>query len=98
MEFIIKNPVIVYFAVINLVAVVLCVSDKIKARKKKRRISEKTLFTVSFLGGAVAMYLTMLAVRHKTKHKRFMFGLPLIILLEVMLLLALIKYAPNLFM
>ena len=74
MEFIIKNPIIVFFLVINVLAVVFCVADKIKARKRMRRISEKTLFTVSFLGGAVGMYVTMLIIRHKTKHKRFMFG------------------------
>lgn len=98
MEFIIKNPIIVFFLVINIVAVVFCVADKIKARKRMRRISEKTLFTVSFLGGAVGMYVTMLIIRHKTKHKRFMFGLPVIILLQIVILLFLIKQAPNLFM
>ena len=98
MEFIIKNPIIVFFLAINVLAVVFCVADKIKARKRMRRISEKTLFTVSFLGGAVGMYVTMLIIRHKTKHKRFMFGLPAIILLQIVILLFLIKQAPNLFM
>ena len=53
------------------------------ARRKKRRIRERTLFVLCFLGGSPAMYLTMLAIRHKTKHKSFMIGIPLIMLLQI---------------
>ncbi|MBE6769179.1 MAG: DUF1294 domain-containing protein [Ruminococcaceae bacterium] len=95
MEFILKNPILVFIIVINLVAVVVCIADKIKAIYKKRRVSEKSLFTISFLGGATLMYLTMLVIRHKTKHKRFMVGLPLIILLHAVILLLVIHYFPN---
>ncbi|MCL2071914.1 MAG: DUF1294 domain-containing protein [Oscillospiraceae bacterium] len=41
------------------------------------------LFFVSAIGGSVAMLLTMRAVRHKTQHKRFMVGLPVIIVLQI---------------
>lgn len=95
MEFILKNPILVFIIVINLVAAVVCIADKMKAVRNKRRISEKTLFTISFLGGAILMYLTMLVIRHKTKHKRFMVGLPLIILLHAVILLFVIHYFPN---
>lgn len=95
MEFILKNPILVFIIVINLVAAVVCIADKIKAIYKKRRVSEKALFTISFLGGAILMYLTMLVIRHKTKHKRFMVGLPLIILLHAVILLFVIHYFPN---
>ena len=95
MEFILKNPILVFIIVINLVAEVVCIADKLKANYKKRRISEKTLFTISLLGGAVFMYLTMLVIRHKTKHKRFMVGLPLIILLHAVILLLVIHFLPN---
>lgn len=72
--------ILIYIFIISFFSVIVCVSDKKKAIKGKRRISEKTLFILSFFGGATAMYLTMLKVRHKTKHKRFMIGLPVIIL------------------
>ncbi|MBR0415471.1 MAG: DUF1294 domain-containing protein [Clostridia bacterium] len=52
-------------------------------------LSEKALFLVALLGGAFPMWLTMLIIRHKTKHKRFMIGLPLITLLQLLLLLVL---------
>ncbi len=98
MEFILKNPILVFIIAINLVAAVICIADKMKAVHKKHRISEKTLFTISFLGGAIFMYLTMLVIRHKTKHKRFMVGLPLIILLRAVILLLVIQYFPNFLM
>ena len=71
-----------YLLFINVISVILCVLDKIKARLDAWRVPEKTLFIVSALGGAVGMYITMQLVRHKTKHKRFMIGLPLIIVLQ----------------
>lgn len=74
------NVAIFYLLVINVFATVLCVADKQKAKKGAWRISEKMLFTVSLIGGSVSMYITMLLIRHKTQHKRFMLGLPIIIL------------------
>lgn len=73
---------LIYLAAVSLIAVIMTVSDKSRARKHKRRIAEKTLFGAAVLGGSAAMYLTMIAVRHKTKHKRFMIGLPLIMIVQ----------------
>ena len=77
----------IYLLFINIVSVIFCVADKKSAIKNTRRISEKSLFTLALLGGALAMYLTMLKIRHKTLHKRFMIGLPLIIILQITLFL-----------
>ena len=79
--------ILIYLAVISIVSVVVCIYDKNSARKNGRRISEKALFTLAFLGGALALYLTMLKIRHKTLHKRFMIGLPIIIILQTILIL-----------
>ena len=73
---------LIYLAVVSLIAVIITISDKSRAKKHKRRIAEKTLFGTAILGGSAAMYLTMLAIRHKTKHKRFMIGLPLIMIVQ----------------
>ena len=73
---------LIYLAAVSLIAVIITVSDKSRAKKHKRRIAEKTLFGTAVLGGSAAMYLTMLAIRHKTKHKRFMIGLPLIMIVQ----------------
>ena len=76
--------ILIYFAVISLVTSIMTFYDK-KAAKKwtKHRVPEKFLFLFAILGGALAEYLTMLKIRHKTKHKRFMIGLPIIILLQI---------------
>ena len=71
-------------ALISLIGVAVTVYDKIAAKKRPRsRIPEKTLLLCGALGGALPMYLTMLLIRHKTKHKKFMVGLPLIIVLQI---------------
>ena len=64
---------------VSLVSCIVTASDKRRAVKNKRRIPEKTLFLLAAAGGSAAMYITMNIIRHKTKHKRFMIGLPLII-------------------
>lgn len=72
-----------YFILTSLVAFFLTVFDKRNARLGRRRVSEKTLFLWAFLGGSLAEFVTMKVIRHKTLHKRFMLGLPLIMLLQV---------------
>jgi len=94
MKIILSSPILIWLIVINVISVVVCIADKIKAKKHKRRISEKTLFLLSFLGGALFMYITMRLIRHKTLHKKFMIGLPVIILIHAVLTIVLLKYAP----
>ena len=74
---------LLYLAVISLVSICVTAYDKIAAvRRPEHRIREATLFTLAFLGGAGAMYITMLLIRHKTRHTSFMLGIPLILLLQ----------------
>jgi len=73
----------VYLAVISLLAVILTIHDKRAARRHKWRVRESTLLLVSALGGSVAMLMTMLLIRHKTKHAKFMVGLPVIIAIQI---------------
>ena len=76
-----------YLLFINVISIVLCLADKLKAKLDGWRIPEKTLFITSLIGGSVGMYITMQLIRHKTKHKRFVIGLPIIILVQCALLL-----------
>ena len=78
---------LVYLIFINVISVIVCAADKIKAIKGGWRISEKTLFALSALGGALGMYVTMRIIHHKTKHKRFMIGLPAIIIIQIIILI-----------
>ena len=77
-------PIGIYFAVISIVTAIVTAIDKHKAKKGAFRISEATLFVLAILGGSLSEYLTMKAIRHKTLHKRFMIGLPLIMILQLM--------------
>ncbi len=78
-----------YLCAVSLLAVFLCVFDKIAAIRHKRRIPEKTLFGVSAIGGALFMFAAMLLIRHKTKHFSFMFFVPLMALAHIVLIVVL---------
>ena len=77
---------ITYFAAISLISVIVTVYDKKAAKRGKRRIRESTLMLLSLLGGSLAMYITMKKIRHKTKHKKFMLGIPVITVLQIVLI------------
>ncbi len=80
---------LVYWAVISLISIIVCCYDKIAAKKLPRhRTREATLLLLSALGGSVAMLLTMYIIRHKTKHIKFMLGIPVIIVLQLAALAA----------
>lgn len=76
-----------YLLFINIIAAIICAVDKFKAKVGGWRVPEKTIFVVSLIGGAVGMYVTMQLIRHKTKHKRFMIGLPIIIFVQAAILI-----------
>ena len=75
---------LIYLGVISLISIIVCAYDKIAAKHNpKHRTRESTLLLLSALGGSIAMYLTMQLIRHKTKHLKFMIGIPVIILLQI---------------
>ena len=57
--------------------------DKIKAKKKRWRIPEATLFLVAAVGGSIGSLIGMYAFRHKTKHMSFVAGMPLILAVQI---------------
>ena len=71
---------LLYILFINIFSFTLMLIDKKMAIKKKWRISEQTLLSVSFIGGSLGAYLAMILFRHKTKHFKFKYGLPLMII------------------
>lgn len=81
-----------YIALISLVAIIITIADKSKAKAHKYRIPEATLLIVSALGGSVAMFITMLIIRHKTKHVKFMLGIPVIMVFQAVLVFWLVKF------
>ena len=76
--------IIVYilFFLSVVISVAATVLDKYFARHRMHRIKEKTLLIIGVLCSTVAMYLTMRIIRHKTRHNKFMYGLPLVALFK----------------
>ena len=84
---------LIYLLVISLIAFGVTVYDKWAAKKRpKHRTPERTLLIISALGGSVFMYLTMQGIRHKTQHKKFMIGIPVIIFLQLAAIAALLLW------
>lgn len=73
-----------YLAAINLAAFFLMWLDKRRAKRKgARRIRERTLFLSALLGGSAGAIVGMHLFRHKTKHWYFVWGMPIILLLQL---------------
>lgn len=76
---------LIYLAVINVVAFILYGVDKLRAERDEWRISEATLMTVAVIGGSLGAWLGMYVFHHKTRHKKFYIGIPLILLAQIVL-------------
>lgn len=75
----------IYLILINLIAVIVTIYDKLCAVKRRWRVKESTLLLLSALGGSICMYITMLLIRHKTRHIKFMLGIPLILIVQLII-------------
>lgn len=74
---------LVYLLIINAIGFVLMLADKYSAQNKMRRIPEATLIGVAVIGGSLGTWAGMFAVRHKTRHLKFMLGIPVILAVQV---------------
>ena len=77
--------IIYYLLVINAVAFFVYGIDKLKASKGWWRIPESTLLLLAIIGGSIGAWLGMKAWHHKTMHRKFQYGLPVIFLLQLAL-------------
>ena len=75
-----------YLLAINAVAFIMYGIDKYKAQKDKWRISETTLFLLAILGGSIGAWMGMKVWHHKTMHKKFKYGIPAILLIQIALM------------
>lgn len=82
-ELIFFNIMPAWLILISLISVIVTAADKVKAKHGSRRVPEATLMLLSVLGGSLAMLITMIIIRHKTKHPKFMVGIPVIIVLQI---------------
>ena len=75
--------VLIYLAITNVVTFFMYGVDKWKARKSKWRIREAALLGLAVLGGSIGAWLGMKAWHHKTQHKKFKYGVPAIIIVQL---------------
>ena len=87
--------ILIYLAAINVVAFCMYGIDKWKANHSKWRISEATLIWMSVFGGSVGAWLGMKTWHHKTQHKKFKYGLPFILLLQIAIVMFVGYYLHN---
>ena len=81
---------LIYLAVINVLTFFLYGIDKLKAKHSKWRISEATLIWMAVFGGSIGALIGINIWHHKTQHKKFKYGIPLILLVQVTVIVLLI--------
>ena len=75
-----------YLFAINAVTFVVYGIDKYKAKKAKWRISEATLLLLAVVGGSIGAWIGMKVWHHKTMHKKFRYGIPAILMIQIALM------------
>ena len=81
----VQFTLLIYYCIINITAAVLTVTDKRRAQKKQWRVPERTLLLLGAAGGALGEFISMLCIRHKTKHLKFVISMPVFIVLHIVL-------------
>ena len=79
------NIILGYLLAVNITSFLLCGIDKYKAKKGRWRISEATLLLMAVIGGSIGAWVGMRIWHHKTMHKKFKYGIPVIIIFQVAL-------------
>ena len=74
-----------YFLIINAIGFVIMLIDKQKAKKKKWRIPERHLMSIAGAGGSLGVLLGMFVWRHKTKHLKFLLGVPALLIMQILI-------------
>ena len=79
------NIILGYLLAVNIATFLLYGIDKYKAKKNQWRISEATLLTMAAIGGSIGAWAGMRLWHHKTMHKKFKYGIPVIIIMQIAL-------------
>lgn len=91
-EYIKEYGIYIYLIVINIIGFSLMYIDKKRAIKNNWRIKERTLICVSIIGGSIGALVGMKLFRHKTKHPKFSYGIPVIIASQIIIYVLILLY------
>ncbi|UEL47015.1 DUF1294 domain-containing protein [Terrisporobacter hibernicus] len=82
---------IYYLIIINVIGFFIMNIDKKKAIKKAYRIPEKNLLFICVLGGSLGMLIGMYKFHHKTKHNKFVYGVPSLLIFNIIMIYSMTK-------
>lgn len=80
--------IIIYLLIINFIAFLSMLIDKKKAKRGRWRIPENTLFLFAFFGGTIGSIIGMQVFRHKTQKPKFKIGMPALLVLQILAIVA----------
>ena len=81
--------IVIYLIAINLISFMTMGVDKSKARKRSWRIPESTLIVLALIGGSIGSIAGMHLFRHKTRHWYFLYGMPAILIIQILIVIIL---------
>ena len=81
---------IYYLIIINIIGIFVMYIDKKKAIKNTYRIPEKNLFFTCIIGGSLGIMIGMYKFHHKTKHNKFVYGVPLLLIINIIMIINII--------
>ena len=87
----VQGTIAMYLAMVNLIGFAMMGIDKRKAIKKLWRIPESALFIIAIIGGSIGSIIGMRVFHHKTRHWHFVYGMPFILVLQILFVIAIIK-------
>jgi uncharacterized membrane protein YsdA (DUF1294 family) len=83
--------ILLYLLIVNALGFLLMLVDKRKAQKNLWRIPESTLLLIAAIGGSIGSLAGMYKFRHKTKHLKFVLGIPAILIAQIALVYLLVR-------
>ena len=83
--------ILLYLLIVNALGFLLMLVDKRKAQKNLWRIPESTLFLMAAIGGSIGSIAGMYKFRHKTKHMKFVLGVPAILIAQIVVVYLLVR-------
>ena len=86
------DALVIYLIIVNALSFTLMLVDKYKAKNNLWRIPEAILLTVAAVGGSFGCFAGMRLVRHKTMHKKFSIGLPVLMVIHILILWDLLRH------
>ena len=90
----ILKAVIIYLAAVNIITFIMFGADKARAVKGRWGISEAALILAALLGGSIGALAGMKIFHHKTRHRKFTVGIPVILVLQVIFMVLYYPYIP----